>query len=83
VVIELEEAEARIRGASAPMPAADRCRLLEAIMLPQDERAAAIGRLYRETDGGQLPELLRDLEADRTTALIVADVLKGSLGRHR
>jgi hypothetical protein len=48
-------------------------------MLPQEERAAAIGRLYRETDGGQLPELMIDLEEDRTVALIVADVLKESL----
>jgi hypothetical protein len=76
VVIDLEEAEARIRAAVAPMPVADRRRLLEAIMLPPDERAAAIGRLYRETDGGQLAEFLIDLEEDRTIALIVADVLK-------
>jgi hypothetical protein len=38
-------------------------------MLPQDERAVAIGHLYRESGGWALAELLIGLEEDRKLAL--------------
>jgi hypothetical protein len=75
-VIYLEDAERRSRAALEPMPAGARRRLLEVVMLPEAERAAAIGALYEATDGGEAAELLIDLEEDRTLGLIVADVLK-------
>jgi hypothetical protein len=37
-----------------------------------------IGRLYEEPDGREAAELIIDLEGNRRTALIVADVLKES-----
>jgi hypothetical protein len=75
----LEDAEDRIRAALAPVPADVRRDLLRALTLPQDERAAAIGHLYRKSGGGALAELLIDPEEDRTLALTVADVLNESL----
>ena len=46
-------------------------------MLRQDERTAAIGPFYqRDGEARGLTEALIDFEADRHTALIVADVLK-------
>jgi hypothetical protein len=62
-------------------PPRTRKALLRVIMAPQDQRAEAIGRLYEQPNGREAAELLIDLEEDRRTALIVADVLKGSL-RH-
>jgi hypothetical protein len=78
-VSDLEDAEVRIRAAVAGYPRETRLALLRVIMAPADQRAAAIGELYRATDGGQAAELLIDLEEDRRLALIVADVLKGSI----
>jgi hypothetical protein len=45
-------------------------------MAPEEQRAAAIGELYRATEGGSAAELLIDLEADRRLGLVVAGVLK-------
>jgi hypothetical protein len=42
----LEEAEAEIRAALAFFPAHVRVQLLKLLMLPQADRAAAIGRFY-------------------------------------
>jgi hypothetical protein len=78
-VIDVEDAERRIRAALDSMPAGARRRLLRILMLPEAERAAAIGALYEATDGGEAAELLIDLEEDRKMALIVTDVLKESL----
>jgi hypothetical protein len=62
------------------VPAPVRRQLLEMLMLTQAERAAGIGRLYGEDgESRRLAERLMDLEADRTYALIVADVLKEQL----
>jgi hypothetical protein len=48
-------------------------------MAPPAERVETIARLYQESGGSITAELLIDLEADRSVALIVADALKDSL----
>jgi hypothetical protein len=45
----------------------------------EEDRAAIAGDLYQFAGAGSIAELLIDLEQDRRTALIVADVLKGSV----
>jgi len=78
--VTLEHAEAQIRTALARHPDHVRGQLLELLMLPQADRAAAIGRLYAEAgEARELAERLMDFETDRTMALIVADVLKESV----
>jgi hypothetical protein len=78
-VSDLANAESRIRAAMAGYPAETRLALLRVLMAPADQRAEAVGELYRATGGGQAAELLIDLEQDRPIALIVADVLKQSV----
>jgi hypothetical protein len=55
-VTDLEDAERRIRVALEPMPVDARRKLLEILMVPEAERTAAIGELYRATNGGQASE---------------------------
>ncbi len=75
----LEEAEARIRRVVLGFTPEARRALLKWIMAPEEARAARAGQLYGLTDGASIAELLIDLEEDRQTALMVADVLKDSL----
>ena len=80
--MKLDDAEDEIRAALARFPAHIRRQLLELIMLPQAERAAAIGRFYQQDgEARSLAEQLMDFEADRSMALIVADVLKEEIVR--
>jgi len=71
LVTDLEDAEARIREAVLAFPPRTRRALLRVTTAPQEQRAEAIGRLYREPHGRETAELLIDLEEDRRTALIV------------
>jgi hypothetical protein len=77
--IDLAEVEARIRAGVLGFTPEVRLALLRWILAPDQDRAAIAGDLYQLTDGGSIAELLIDLEQDRPTALIVADVLKGWL----
>ena len=53
--------------------------LLEAAPAPEDQRAARIGRLHERAETPGLVELLIDLEANRLTALDLAEALKDNL----
>jgi len=60
--------------AGVPGPIAE--RLLEALMLPPDERAELIGRLRADQETQSLAELLIDLEEDPALALDIAQASK-------
>jgi hypothetical protein len=67
-VTNLEDAEARIREAVLAFPPRTRRALLRVTTAPQEQRAEAIGRLYREPHGREAAELLIDIRrgsADR------------------
>jgi hypothetical protein len=66
-------------AAVSDYPLETRLPLLRVLTTPTDQRIAAIGELYRATEGSQAAELLIDLEEDQRIALIVAHVLKESL----
>jgi len=74
-VIELVEAEARLRAAVLALPPETR-RILATIVAPSDARAELIGRLYDEAGDRPVAELLIALEEDRTVALVIADVFR-------
>jgi hypothetical protein len=83
VVVDLDDAEGRIRAAVLAYPPRTHKALLRVILAPQEQLVEAIGRLYAEPDGREAAEVLIDLEEDRRTALIVADVLKERPDRFR
>jgi hypothetical protein len=74
-----QRTEARLRQIVLAYPEPIRRALLHVVMAPPAERVETIAQLYGESGGSVTAELLIDLEADRSVALMVADALKDSL----
>ena len=62
---ELEDFDHRFRAALRAFPARLRPSLIRVLEMPDEERAAAIGELHRESFMPMMTELLIDLEEDR------------------
>lgn len=68
---ELLDLEQRLRAAVDAFPAPVRAELLRILQLPEEERAQAIGELYRWGAVPKLAELLIDLEEERAAKALV------------
>jgi hypothetical protein len=77
--MSIERPDEIIREVAESMPDSMAEEMLEAIMLPPDERAALIGRLH-QGERSAFAELLIDLEEDRQLGLDFAQVLKARRG---
>jgi hypothetical protein len=71
--------ERKLREAALALPVPVRRSLLHVLVASPEERATAIRRLWEVSPGGQMAELLIELEQNRLLALDVAEALKGSL----
>jgi hypothetical protein len=72
----IPEYEAALRVALDAMGAAQRAELLHTLMLPDFERANAIGDLWASPKARTLAELAMDAEEDRMVRALLVGMLK-------
>jgi hypothetical protein len=73
---DLYDIERRLQEAVAAIPPDLRPSILHALTLPDEERAAGIGRLWKDERTRGIAEMLIDLEEDRALKAAVLGELR-------